>query len=107
MPLCVSCPARCAIPMNAASPNLEHSPKLWQPSSLCLQNLVNHRVNLGQSANGGGQRIQHDGVVHCLDAANQGGLDGKFLHVDVGAVEGGELGGQRPYGCGLDAVAVH
>ncbi len=59
-----------------------------------FEEVIHQRPDLLQAQLGGGVRVEHGGVVDVRFGVGERGGNDEFLHVDVGAVERGEVGGQ-------------
>ncbi len=59
-----------------------------------FEKVVHQRPDLLQAKFGGGVRVEHGGVIDVGFGIGERGGDHQFLHVDIGAVERGQVEGQ-------------
>ncbi len=77
-----------------------------QPRAVGGGQLVDEAPDLVEIQLGGSVRVHHRGVVDVLAVFRRQRLHRQLLHVDIGADQGGELGGQLADIGRLDAVFV-
>ena len=71
-----------------------------------FDHLVAHSPDFIEGQGGRRVRIHHDCLVNVLPFFGQRGFDGKVLHVDIGAADGGQLWGQVSNMSGLQSIAI-
>jgi hypothetical protein len=81
--------------------------KLRQPLSLGIEHFIYHRADFWQSADGAREWIKRHRVINGFPLTGESRFDDELLHIDIRAIEGGQLGRQQTNGCRLDAVPIN